>query len=181
MLSNNLFACIKGRSKLQLRYKGRGRDRYFSIPLYFHGVQGYYVFFDPWSGREIDGTFDTYAKYAEVSRDNWEQKIRGAVKKHTYPSICLSLSWFLKGGDEEGLTPIIHVPNIRTYAILNKKEYGGFEPMDFCPFCGAKFPQRLDRKLTEILQTEYGLQSWRDYKKAPHEFHTDEWWKKRGL
>ena len=90
-------------------------------------------------------------------------------------------SWFLKGGKKEGMTSIIHIPNIRTYAILNKKEYGGFEPMDYCPFCGAKLPERLDSKLTEILQKEYGLTSWRDYKKAPKEFHTDEWWKKREL
>ena len=53
--------------------------------------------------------------------------------------------------------------------------------MDYCPFCGAKLPERLDSKLTEILQKEYGLTSWRDYKKAPKEFHTDEWWKKREL
>ena len=178
MLSNNLLKCIKGENRFQLQYD---QDGYFSIPLYFHGVQGYYVFFDPWSGKEVDQTFSIYAENAEVSRDNWEQEIREEVKKHKYPVVCSELSWFLKGGDEEGMTSIIHVPNIRTYAILNKKEYGGFEEMDFCPFCGAKLPERLDGKLTEILQTEYGLQSWRDYKKAPHEFHTDEWWKKRGL
>jgi Zn-finger nucleic acid-binding protein len=58
---------------------------------------------------------------------------------------------------------------------------GGFEAMNYCPFCGAKFPERLDGELSKILQTEYGLESWKEYKKAPKEFKTDEWWKKRGL
>ncbi|MBR1479282.1 MAG: hypothetical protein IJ599_00040 [Alphaproteobacteria bacterium] len=110
-----------------------------------------------------------------------DAEIKRSRSEHMSNYGCKMLLNFLKGGDEEGFTSIIHVPNIRTYAILNKKEYGGFDPMDYCPFCGAKFPQRLDGKLTEILRAEYGLQSWRDYKKAPHEFHTDEWWKKRGL
>ena len=171
-------------SNLQLNYNNYGGDKYFSIPLYFHGIQGYYVFFDPWTGLEIAGTFDLYAENAQhldITRGNWGNEIKSENLKHTYPSVCTELSWFLKGGDEEGMTSIIHIPNIRTYAILNKKEYGGFEPMDYCPFCGAKLPERLDGKLTEILQKEYGLNSWKDYKKAPHEFHTDEWWKKRGL
>ena len=111
----------------------------------------------------------------------WNAKIKNYRIHHAINGICLPLSNYLKGGDDEGMTSIIHVPNIRTYAILNKKEYGGFEPMDYCPFCGAELPSRLDDKLSEILQNEYGLKSWKDYKKAPHEFHTNEWWIKRGL
>jgi hypothetical protein len=53
--------------------------------------------------------------------------------------------------------------------------------MDYCPFFGTKFPERLDDELTEILRKEYGLGSWKDYKKAPPEFQTDEWWKNREL
>ena len=179
MLSKRLNDYINGRSNLQLQYDEH--DKYFSIPLYFHGVQGYYMFFDPWNGEEIGRTFAIYTENAKISRRKWKKQIQREVKKHEYPTLCSELSWFLKGGKEEGMTSIIHVPNIRTYAILNKKEYGGFEPMDYCPFCGAKLPERLDEKLTEILQTKYGLKSWRDYKKAPQEFHTDEWWRKRGL
>jgi hypothetical protein len=185
MLSVHLVKCKEHKSELQLRYKEYKHEKYFSIPLYFHGVQGYYIFFDPWTGKEVAGTFDLYAKYNQhrnINRWEWKKEIEEEVEKHSaYPSICSKLSWFLKGGEEEGLTSIIHIPNIRTYAILNKKEYGGFEPMDYCPFCGAKFPERLDAKLTEILRSEYGLETWEDYKKAPHEFHTDEWWRKMGL
>ena len=116
-----------------------------------------------------------------TSREWWNAKIENYREQHATSGTCSSLTDYLKGGDDEGMTSIIHVPNIRTYAILNKKEYGGFEPMDYCPFCGAKLPTRLDEKLSEILQNEYGLKDWHDYKKAPHEFHTNEWWIKRGL
>ncbi|MDR3223979.1 MAG: hypothetical protein LBT03_00095 [Holosporales bacterium] len=63
---------------------------------------------------------------------------------------------------------------------ITEKEHGK-RVLAYCPFCGAKFPERLGDKLTEILQKEYGLGSWKDYKKTPPEFQTDEWWKKRGL
>ena len=179
ILSLTLEKCKSKTGRLQIYYDAE--DQYFSIPLYFHGVQGYYMFFDPWSGNEISGTFDLYTENAEVSRVNWDNKIAKYNNSHISGSVCDQLSWFLKGGDEENLTPIIHIPNIRTYAILNKKKYGGFEPIDYCPFCGAKFPDRLDEKLTEILRKEYGLNSWKDYKQAPPEFRTDEWWIKRGL
>jgi hypothetical protein len=103
-------------------------------------------------------------------------------------------------------TSLIEIRNIRVIAVLNKIEYGGWSddrfelfsdrsgyqgleewefegwtPMDYCPFCGAKLPERLDKKIIEVLRDEHGLTSWKDYKKAPHEFHTDEWWRKRGL
>lgn len=225
MLSSKLIQCMRNHSRLQLRYNKYEQEEYFSIPLYFHGMQGYYVFFDPWNGAELRCEYDSdkinnyresmrsdkrlYRKRGDEcylhnysylkkkhdeflnrfgpitskkSRKCWDSEIKEGKEKHySATGVCRTLSYFIDGGEEEGLTPIIHVPNIRTYAILNKKEYGGFEAMDFCPFCGAKFPKRLDGKLTEILQKDYGLKSWRDYKKAPHEFWTDEWWKKRGL
>ncbi|GHS92690.1 hypothetical protein AGMMS49949_05110 [Alphaproteobacteria bacterium] len=90
---------------------------------------------------------------------------------------------------------VIFHPNIRTFGIIEKKKFSSveelwdgepknsapFQPINYCYHCGAKFPDRLDKELTKILQKEYGLDSWRDYKKAPKEFHTDAWWKKRGL
>lgn len=129
MLSFRLKECISGQSKMQLRYDQYGDDKYFVIPLYFHGIQGYYVFFDPWSGIEIENTFNIYSENIEETREAWVKKIQDYRTMHS-DNECTELSWFLKGGDEEGMTSIIHVPNIRTYAILNKKEYGGFEPMD---------------------------------------------------
>jgi hypothetical protein len=182
-LSKFLLDCMNNCSNLQLNYYSDSDVNFFTVPMYRY-PPGYYVYFDPWLGKEIEGTFEIYMEESEhlnTSRKNWEAKICGERSKHFDGTVCEELSWFLKGGVEEYLTPLVHIPNIRTYAILNKKEYGGFEPMDYCPFCGAKFPERLDDKLTEILQKEYGLGSWKDYKKAPPEFQTDEWWKNREL
>ncbi|MCR4555404.1 MAG: hypothetical protein K5766_01165, partial [Alphaproteobacteria bacterium] len=167
-LSHQMQLCKEGLSHLQLNYNGE----YFSHPWYFHGTAGYILFFDPWSGMPMEESFQTLELDESIDKNQWlndrlkERKCHDAVN-----IVCSLLTSFLKDGEEEGMTSIIHIPNIRTYAILNKKEYGGFEPMDYCPFCGAKLPERLDDRLTEILQKEYGLNSWRDYKKAPAEFH----------
>ena len=149
--------------------------------------------FDPWTGMYLNEGYEDDYRAVLGSEFSWKEKgnkkrIKERIfqrykewgQPHAKMQACDRL-YDLVLGDEKDTTRLQYIPNIRTYAILNKKEYGGFEPMDYCPFCGAKLPERLDDKLTEILQKEYGLNSWRDYKKAPAEFHTDEWWKKRGL
>ncbi|MDR2666959.1 MAG: hypothetical protein LBB34_02485, partial [Holosporales bacterium] len=115
------------------------------------------------------------------SRKWWDEQINIGRTEHCKSGSCNEMKDCFEDEQNHGITSIIHIPNIRTYAILNKKEYGGFDPINYCPFCGAKLSERLDEKLTEILRSEYGLDSWKDYKKAPQEFQTDEWWKKRGL
>jgi hypothetical protein len=122
-------------------------------------------------------------------RDWFDGRLAGERKKHEDYGVCKMLKYFI---NED--YPIVYVPNTRTYGILrerhfkdgywvegNKAEYCDFEPINYCQSCGAKLPEKLDQKLTEILQKEYGLNSWKDYRKAPPEFQTDEWWKKRGL
>ena len=124
---------------------------------------------------------------------------------HSDQRYCTALESLTRYG-ERGDTALIELPNIRVVAILDKEKYGGWSedqielyykrngyqgieewefsgwtPIDFCPFCGARLPNRLDEKLSEILKEEYGLDSWKDYERAPREFHTDEWWRKRGL
>ncbi|MDR2806838.1 MAG: hypothetical protein LBB11_01610 [Puniceicoccales bacterium] len=221
-ISECLLKVVNNCSSLQLHYDDE--DKYFSIPMYFHGKQGYCLSFDPWNGVELRCTYDyefvsgyknsiktekklwkkhRWACYLENSKlhekelneflnkfgpidsiknRKWQDaQIKYDRDLHLAKEVCINLSYFLKGGEKEYITPIIHIPNIRTYAILNKRECGGFEPIKYCPFCGAEFPKRLDEKLSEILQSEYGLESWKDYEKAPIEFHSDKWWKKRKL
>jgi hypothetical protein len=123
------------------------------------------------------------------NRDWFNRELENYRKEHKEHGLCSSLEDSL----EEDY-PIVYMPNIKTYGILkernfkdgywvegNKAEYCDFEPINYCKSCGAKLPEKLDRQLTEILQNEYGLETWRDYKSAPAEFQTDEWWKKRGL
>jgi hypothetical protein len=175
-MSKHMVDVKTNSSKLQFRYWKD--DDSFGVPFYHHGLCVITVIFDPWSGNLLDGSFSDLMN--DLDTQEQQSVIQKIEQKHD-DGLCSSLSYYVDGGEDCGLTPLIHIPNIRTYAILNKKEYGGFEPMDYCPFCGAKFPDRLDEKLTAILQQEYSLNSWKDYKKAPHEFQTDEWWKKRGL
>jgi hypothetical protein len=165
----------------------------------------YIIFFCPWDGEELEQAFtwnlreklhdngvanaylDEFDFETQIpsnlthlkSKQWWDNTVLTLKTQHG-TGVCSILEQQLNPEDAHGI-PLKYFPNIRAYAILNKKKYGGFEPMDYCPFCGAKFPERLDAKLTEVLRSEYGLKSWEDYKKAPHEFHTDEWWRKRGL
>jgi hypothetical protein len=78
--------------------------------------------------------------------------------------------------------------------------------MDYCPFCGTKFPPHLAEEWSEVIFEELGPEylieseavfqksvckrQGREYvpdpdfpkaKPLPAEFKTDEWWKKRGL
>jgi hypothetical protein len=142
----------------------------------------------------------------ELRGKDWLFKIFEEDRKlHSKERYCTSLESLTKYG-ERCDTSLIEIPNIRVVAVLNKRKYGGWTSkqfelfsqrngyqglekwefdgwtaLDFCPFCGASLPERLDKKIIEVLRDEYGLTSWKDYKKAPHEFHTDEWWRKRGL
>gem|GEM_PF-899710 len=115
------------------------------------------------------------------ARKWWDNRIKALNEQHIGDKVCEDFADYFKNGEEEGMTSLIHIPRIRTYAILNKKKYGGWTAIDYCPFCGAKLPERMDGVLTKILQKEYYLNSHEDFKKAPHEFWTDEWWKKRHL
>ena len=149
--------------------------------------------FDPWTAKWLKSGYNSdylgilYSEFNGEETGNESnishrvfQRYREWRENHIGISICESLD-DLVNGDDKGKTRLSYISNIRAYVFFRKNEKGVFDAMDYCPFCGAKLPERLDEKLTEILQKEYGLNSWKDYKKAPHEFHTDEWWKKRGL
>lgn len=167
----------------------------------FYCEQGKYLIiadFDPKTGERIEQNLKS--AFQEIMVNEFGGKEKGnkrAIKKrimerlkewrlnHTKSTFCPRL-YDLGIGADAGTTRVMYVPMIREYVICPSSSFvitdsQDFEPMDFCPFCGARLPERLDEKLKEILRQEYGLESWKDYKKAPKEFHTDKWWKKRGL
>lgn len=57
--------------------------------------------------------------------------------------------------------------------------------MNYCPWCGTKFPKDLREEWFDTLEREYGIDTdigeARDRTDIPEEFWSDEWWKKRGL
>ncbi|MDR1366842.1 MAG: hypothetical protein LBJ13_02980 [Puniceicoccales bacterium] len=138
--------------------------------------------------KEIPGHLKKYFE----SRMWWDENICIHQRQHKAKKRrCDALDYEIYEGDD----PVIYWPHIRTYGLLKKKKcalkqfrfnfdynndrrkYDGFVPLDYCYFCGAKLPKRLDEELSKILQRECGLESWKDYKKAPKEFHSDEWWR----
>jgi hypothetical protein len=162
-ISECLFKVISNCSKLQLYYDHE--DKCFSIPLYFHGEQGYYFSFDPWNGSELRCMYDrefvsNYNNNIRIEKKLWKKdrwrcyldnsklhekelheflgkfgrvsspqnrkwqdlQLRCDRNSHLVKGVCDNLSYFLKGGEKEHMVPIIHIPNIRIYAILNKKE-----------------------------------------------------------
>jgi hypothetical protein len=129
-------------------------------------------------------------------------------KKPKVKYCCLSL----KDGIEEesiltGQKLFIYDAPMRCYGIIDivgsKKIY---QPIDYCPFCGTKFPSDLGEKWSDVIWEELGpeylIESRAEFQKLlckhqgkeyvpdsdlpkakplPVEFQTDEWWKKRGL
>ena len=61
----------------------------------------------------------------------------------------------------------------------------GLYRLGYCPFCGAALPKDRLLEFEEILEKEYNIElkdiDIHDPSTYPKEFHTDEWWKKRGL
>jgi hypothetical protein len=54
--------------------------------------------------------------------------------------------------------------------------------INYCPWCGTKFPSSLYDEWDEVIKKEYNLDPTEILiKDAPIEMQTDEWWKKRGL
>lgn len=149
--------------------------------------------FDPWTGKYLMTSYTIscemikshYSSFLQDGQNTMQDAIRSILiearrNMHNGGDVC-DLLYETTSGYDKGMTRLAYIPTIRTYAFFRKNEKGVFDALDYCPFCGAKLPERLDDKLTEILQAECGLHSWRDYKKASHEFHTNEWWVKRGL
>jgi len=207
VLNKNLICCEALRKALDDTQIAVTINPDWNVCLKFrtNGVAFRPFIFCPWCGKEfstsMDMEIDLNICLERVKNENissykdqliwWNKYKEKALKNH-------GIDNDLKEDIEEDV-PFIYHPEIRTFGILKKRKFSmkifgmsledfmesklriEFVPVNYCYLCGTKLPERLDDKLTEILQKEYGLTSWRDYKKAPKEFHTDEWWKKRGL
>jgi len=87
---------------------------------------------------------------------------------------------------EDTRIPLIYYDQYREYNIplLYKNKITAVQGLVFCPWCGAKLPQRLRANWFDTLKNEYGIDDPRNEKQEqliPAEFQTDEWWIKRGL
>lgn len=72
----------------------------------------------------------------------------------------------------------------RSYYLRLKQDLNAtLQELYYCPWCGNKLPNSLNKEWLKILREEYNLLDpiFDDADKVPEEFKTDEWWKKRGL
>ena len=141
--------------------------------------------FDPWTGEYLQSSFDSEFQGKELGnkrliKQRVFKRFQEWQAKHIDNKMC-ELLHDLVLGEDMGSTRAAYLPMIRAHVVHKKYGSRDFDMMNYCPFCGAKLPQTLEKELTEILKNEYGLNSWRDYKNAPTEFHSDEWWRKREL
>ena len=87
---------------------------------------------------------------------------------------CKELDTFLK----DVRLPLNYNPRMREYS-LKYKDGLSVQIMNFCPFCGGKFPESLrDKFYDEIFDAGYEGD---DDKNLPSEYRSDAWWKKQGL
>ena len=111
------------------------------------------------------------------------------IKNVKYKHCCEALARYI----EDPKVPIFYDKVMRSYDLQdidnscecksNKSTAISCMTIDFCPRCCAKLSDLQDT-WEKILLNEYGLdEPYHDdqFKKIPKEFHTDEWWKKRGL
>lgn len=146
----------------------------------------------------FDNSFDIHSdipdnlKYLLESDDWMKIDNKNRRDEHRNEGICYELEYAVNSD-----IPIIYRENLRAFGILHGtsvpdnssveeirdfKYNNKFIPINYCYYCGdAIYEALLVDQLDKILREEYGLNSWKDYRKAPEEFHTYEWWKKRGL
>ena len=110
----------------------------------------------------------------------WNRRLVDSRKKTIDKSLehcCLAM----KTAVDCKYSPIIYEPYIREYVILDKSGIGAAY-MTFCCNCGIELPKCLSDEWYAIMEEMFGEDPYGKYKeKAPKEFLTEEWWRKRGL
>lgn len=121
-------------------------------------------------------------KLEDYNMEDWLKKIYEGVEEerrnYKGPYCCLTMDCGLISDAN-----ILHYSSkYREYGVLIPQSTGCIV-MDYCMFCGKKFPKSVRHEWYDILEQEYGLENpaEKDKKKVPKEFWTDEWWKQRGL
>ncbi|AIL66121.1 hypothetical protein NOVO_09035 [Rickettsiales bacterium Ac37b] len=92
---------------------------------------------------------------------------------------CDNMRYYVKENKE-----INYDPSLRSYDMrVSEDRRGTSQELYYCPWCGIKLPKELNTEWFKALREEYGIKDpiFDDADKVPPEFHTDEWWKKRGL
>ena len=85
---------------------------------------------------------------------------------------------FTVEGGPLGEPPVIlYTLKWRMYKLIINNDPGNQWILNYCPFCGKKFPDNLMDAYYYAIRDDTG----KVLDPLPKEFETDEWWKKRGL
>jgi hypothetical protein len=81
---------------------------------------------------------------------------------------------------------VVYHTEVRMFSLPVIKKNGYLSPIKYCPYCGKKFQNDLNKEWWKTINKEFGdgfLDSAYSPKRKnlPLKFLTDEWWKKRGL
>ncbi|MBR1479278.1 MAG: hypothetical protein IJ599_00020 [Alphaproteobacteria bacterium] len=128
-----------------------------------------------------------------ISRKRYDEKLQIQRRQHLGWHYC---DWAYYALDHE--PPVFVYPVVRLWVLVPNMDMTIDElidcrdnippenaiPIDYCCMCGARLPEKLDKKWSTELQNTYGRELlWRAYQSGniPFEFRTEEWWRKRGL
>jgi hypothetical protein len=102
---------------------------------------------------------------------------------------CVSLKHEIEEGSSFTKNKlIVYDAPMRCYGIIDTEAPKRiYQPIDYCPFCGTKFPKDVRNEYWQTIVEEVGPEYYPTDKNydpqrlPPPEFRTDEWWRKRGL
>jgi hypothetical protein len=88
----------------------------------------------------------------------------------------------MKSAVNDSCCPLFYNEKFREYGIRDFRSTSSRQ-LTYCYHCGTKLPNSLRKQWFSILRRQYGMNAdiTVDKRKIPHEFRTEEWWKKRGL
>lgn len=84
---------------------------------------------------------------------------------------CKQMDYLL----DEGKISVVYIASYRKYSMqVNRLK---FEKIEYCPWCGSKFPNSLQNIYFESLK-QFGIYDpVREMDKIPNEFKDDTWWR----
>lgn len=90
---------------------------------------------------------------------------------------CEDIGFFIA----EGKVGIRYCEIFREYSLALNNGTDGVQVINFCPWCGNKFPKDLSDIYYVLLREDCGIEPDFELTNVPEEFKSDAWWKKRGL
>ena len=70
---------------------------------------------------------------------------------------CSSLAYEIEDLSPNEESCIDYLPERRMFGIVINRDKKIYQPIEYCPFCGTKFPKDLVEEFWDTLMEEYGV------------------------